>query len=205
MRRAPASPQPRQRSQAFGRQNSAPGSSTADLVEKAVDVPFILWDLTTFLEEKGLREAFLFENQGVFEPRVTAKTVLDLRALYLLDAAQVSRLPRVTDPNLVAGCMLQYYRELTDPLLTFELWDDWKCCAGSSNPAVVETPQQTHTVTFILLCLTVIKEGVRMRMIKGLIAALPATNRRCFLYLLILIWKVSRPLIISFLTVHSHR
>ena len=102
-----------------------------------MNVPFILWDLTTFLEAKGLREAFLFENQGIFEPRVTAKAVLDLRALYLFDEEkemQVSRLAKVTDPNLVAGCMLQYYRELTDPLLTFELWDDWKCCAGSPYP-----------------------------------------------------------------------
>ena len=52
-----------------------------------------------------------------------------------------------------------------------------------TQTATVVTAEH-DTVPFIVL--TVIKEGVRMRMIKGLIVTLPATNRRCFLYLLVL-------------------
>ena len=78
----------------------------------------------------GIREAYLFENSGCFDKKVSQKTVLDLRNK-CFDNNVSDLLATVDDPNIVAGLLLHFFREQKAPLLVCQLYDAWIGCSGA--------------------------------------------------------------------------
>ena len=88
--------------------------------------------LALTLDTIGIREARLFENAGCFEKKVQQKTIEALRKKCIENSVR-DTLDRITDPNIVAGLLLQFFREQTEPLLAFQLYDAWTNCAGACS------------------------------------------------------------------------
>ena len=72
----------------------------------------------------------MFENSGCFEEKVQRKTIAELGKKCSENSVR-DALDRVTDPNLVAGLLLRFLREQTEPLFTFQHYDAWIQCGGA--------------------------------------------------------------------------
>ncbi|KAL2078060.1 hypothetical protein ACEWY4_025745 [Coilia grayii] len=69
------------------------------------------------LLQKGLKE------EGLFRLTAAASVVKKLKSS--LDAGMVDHSEFSVDPHAVAGALKSYLRELPEPLMTFELYQDW--------------------------------------------------------------------------------
>ncbi|XP_017271590.1 SH3 domain-binding protein 1 [Kryptolebias marmoratus] len=75
----------------------------------------------------GMRE------EGLFRLAAAASVVKRLKTC--LDQGTVDHSEFSMDPHAVAGALKCYLRELPEPLLTFELYNDWFQAAGEKDPA----------------------------------------------------------------------
>ncbi|XP_066520787.1 SH3 domain-binding protein 1 [Hoplias malabaricus] len=73
----------------------------------------------------GLRE------EGLFRLAAGASVVKKLKSS--LDSGTVDHSEFSTDPHAVAGALKSYLRELPEPLMTFELYNDWFNAAGEKE------------------------------------------------------------------------
>ncbi|KAK3559611.1 hypothetical protein QTP86_013555, partial [Hemibagrus guttatus] len=82
-------------------------------------------ECVTMLLKTGLRE------EGLFRLTAAASVVKKLKSS--LNAGMVDQAEFSTDPHAVAGALKSYLRELPEPLMTFELYNEWFEAAGSKE------------------------------------------------------------------------
>ncbi|XP_067285236.1 SH3 domain-binding protein 1 isoform X2 [Pseudorasbora parva] len=90
---------------------------------KMIAVP--IEECVSMLLRTGLRE------EGLFRLAAAASVVKKLKSC--LDSGTVDQNEFRTDPHAVAGALKCYLRELPEPLMTFELYDDWFKAAGEKE------------------------------------------------------------------------
>ena len=81
-------------------------------------------------------------NEGIFRVPGEASEMKELRDMLNQGGDPAGILRSCTNPHSIAGLLKMFYRELTPPLLTFELYDDFIACAtrlGSPTAATVDT------------------------------------------------------------------
>ncbi|KAG7460065.1 hypothetical protein MATL_G00217130 [Megalops atlanticus] len=79
------------------------------------------------LLQRGLRE------EGLFRLAAAASVVKRLKSS--LDSGNIDHSEFHSDPHAVAGALKSYLRELPEPLMTFELYNDWFKAAGEKEVA----------------------------------------------------------------------
>ncbi|XP_064170688.1 SH3 domain-binding protein 1-like [Anguilla rostrata] len=79
------------------------------------------------LLQKGMKE------EGLFRLAAAASVVKQLKCS--LDSGNVDHSEFNSDPHAVAGALKSYLRELPEPLMTFELYNDWFKAAGEKEVA----------------------------------------------------------------------
>ncbi|XP_051968604.1 SH3 domain-binding protein 1-like [Xyrauchen texanus] len=82
-------------------------------------------ECVSMLLHTGLRE------EGLFRLTAAASVVKKLKSC--LDSGTVDQNEFSTDPHAVAGVLKCYLRELPEPLMTFELYNDWFKAAGEKD------------------------------------------------------------------------
>ncbi|KAG7325163.1 hypothetical protein KOW79_011479 [Hemibagrus wyckioides] len=82
-------------------------------------------ECVTMLLKTGLRE------EGLFRLAAAASVVKKLKSS--LNAGTVDQAEFSADPHAVAGALKSYLRELPEPLMTFELYNEWLEAAGSKE------------------------------------------------------------------------
>ncbi|XP_072524092.1 SH3 domain-binding protein 1 [Salminus brasiliensis] len=82
-------------------------------------------ECVNMLLRTGLRE------EGLFRLAAAASVVKKLKNS--LDSGTVDHSEFSTDPHAVAGALKSYLRELPEPLMTFELYNDWFKAAGEKE------------------------------------------------------------------------
>ncbi|XP_051530155.1 SH3 domain-binding protein 1-like [Myxocyprinus asiaticus] len=82
-------------------------------------------ECVSMLLRTGLRE------EGLFRLAAAASVVKKLKSC--LDSGMVDQNEFSTDPHAVAGALKCYLRELPEPLMTFELYNDWFKAAGEKD------------------------------------------------------------------------
>ncbi|XP_028824651.1 rho GTPase-activating protein 44-like isoform X2 [Denticeps clupeoides] len=90
------------------------------------DVAFPIEACVTMLLEWGLQE------EGLFRVAPSASKLKKLKASLdcgVLDVPEFS-----ADPHAIAGALKSYLRELPEPLMTFELYDDWIHASNVQDP-----------------------------------------------------------------------
>ncbi|XP_030630966.1 SH3 domain-binding protein 1 [Chanos chanos] len=91
--------------------------------DRQIAVP--IQECVQMLLHNGLRE------EGLFRLAAAASVVKKLKSS--LDAGAVDHSEFGTDPHAVAGALKSYLRELPEPLMTFELYNDWFKAAGEKE------------------------------------------------------------------------
>ncbi|CAL8075353.1 unnamed protein product [Calicophoron daubneyi] len=79
-------------------------------------IPIVLEDTVDYLREFGL------DTEGIFRRSVSVKRIRDLQEAY--NRGEQVDLREYDDPHLAASLLKCFLRELSEPLLTFELYDD---------------------------------------------------------------------------------
>ncbi|XP_077057179.1 SH3 domain-binding protein 1 [Siphateles boraxobius] len=90
---------------------------------KKIAVP--IEECVSMLLRTGLRE------EGLFRLAAAASVMRKLKSS--LDSGTVDQNEFSSDPHAVAGALKCYLRELPEPLLTFELYNDWFTAAGEKE------------------------------------------------------------------------
>lgn len=90
---------------------------------KKIAVP--IEECVSMLLRTGLRE------EGLFRLAAAASVMRKLKSC--LDSGTVDQNEFSSDPHAVAGALKCYLRELPEPLLTFELYNDWFTAAGEKE------------------------------------------------------------------------
>ncbi|KAF5402420.1 Rho GTPase-activating protein 1 [Paragonimus heterotremus] len=85
-------------------------------------IPIVLEDAVDYLREWGL------DTDGIFRRSVSLKKLRDVRDAY--NRGDLVDLREYDDPHLAAALLKSFLRELSEPLLTFELYDE---VLGMSN------------------------------------------------------------------------
>ncbi|KAL6475078.1 hypothetical protein MHYP_G00161180 [Metynnis hypsauchen] len=89
------------------------------------DIALPIQECVNMLLHVGLRE------EGLFRLAAAASVVKKLKSS--LDSGTVDHSEFNTDPHAVAGALKSYLRELPEPLMTFELYNDWFRAAGEKE------------------------------------------------------------------------
>lgn len=132
---------------ASGRAGHATQSSTSTLIQPIfgvpladqmirdnVDIPPILEKCAEAIEKVGL------ENKGIYRLSGTTSKVQRLKAKFDADWASVDLMndEAINDINIVAGCLKLWFRELPEPLMTWDLY------AGFIEAAKIENDRLRH-------------------------------------------------------------
>ncbi|XP_018594021.2 SH3 domain-binding protein 1-like [Scleropages formosus] len=91
--------------------------------EKQIAVP--IQECIHMLLQTGMRE------EGLFRLAAAASVVKRLKSS--LDSGSVDHSEFSTDPHAVAGALKSYLRELPEPIMTFDLYNDWFKAAGEKE------------------------------------------------------------------------
>lgn len=104
------------------------------MVRDQVDVPPILEKCAEAIEEVGL------ENKGIYRLSGTTSKVQRLKAKFDTDWASVDLMndEAISDINIVAGCLKLWFRELPEPLMTWDLYP------GFIEAAKIENDRLRH-------------------------------------------------------------
>ncbi|XP_018617259.1 SH3 domain-binding protein 1 isoform X2 [Scleropages formosus] len=97
----------------------------AHLTESGRDIAVPIQECVRMLLHKGMRE------EGLFRLAAAASVVKKLKKS--LDHGNADPSEFSTDPHAVAGALKSYLRELPEPLMTFELYDEWFEAAGEKE------------------------------------------------------------------------
>ncbi|XP_062859864.1 SH3 domain-binding protein 1 [Trichomycterus rosablanca] len=89
------------------------------------DIALPIQECVTMLLHTGLQE------EGLFRLAAAASMVKKLKSS--LDSGNVDHAEFSKDPHAVAGALKSYLRELPEPLMTFELYNDWFAAAGEKE------------------------------------------------------------------------
>jgi hypothetical protein len=111
------------------------GVSLADqMIRDNVDVPPILEKCAEAIEEIGL------ENKGIYRLSGTTSKVQKLKQKFDADWSAVDLMndEAINDINIVAGCLKLWFRELPEPLMTWELY------GGFIEAAKIENDRLRH-------------------------------------------------------------
>lgn len=92
------------------------GTKLANLCE-TVRVPTFVTICTTFLEQKGLK------TEGIFRISGNASRIQKLKLAF--ERGERNKFSSKEDPHVVACLLKLFFRQLPDPLLTFDLYDCW--------------------------------------------------------------------------------
>ncbi|KAI1884559.1 hypothetical protein AGOR_G00227640 [Albula goreensis] len=82
-------------------------------------------ECVTMLLQRSLKE------EGLFRLAAAASVVRSLKGS--LDSGNIDHSEFSSDPHAVAGALKSYLRELPEPLMTFELYNDWFKAAGEKE------------------------------------------------------------------------
>eukprot|EP00079_Xenopus_tropicalis_P015822 XP_004913943.1 PREDICTED: SH3 domain-binding protein 1 [Xenopus tropicalis] len=72
------------------------------------------------------------QEEGLFRLAAGASVLKKLKACLRAGASDLSNF--MSEPHAVAGALKSYLRELPEPLMTSELFDDWMTCASTKDP-----------------------------------------------------------------------
>uniref|UniRef100_A0A4W4FGC3 SH3-domain binding protein 1 n=1 Tax=Electrophorus electricus TaxID=8005 RepID=A0A4W4FGC3_ELEEL len=89
------------------------------------EIALPIQECVNMLLRTGLRE------EGLFRLAAAASMVKKLK--FSLDSGTVDQAEFNADPHAVAGALKSYLRELPEPLMTFELYNDWFKAAGEKE------------------------------------------------------------------------
>uniref|UniRef100_A0AAR2K6U2 Rho-GAP domain-containing protein n=1 Tax=Pygocentrus nattereri TaxID=42514 RepID=A0AAR2K6U2_PYGNA len=99
--------------------------SLRNTTDSGRDIALPIQECVNMLLHVGLRE------EGLFRLAAAASVVKKLKSS--LDSGTVDHSEFDTDPHAVAGALKSYLRELPEPLMTFELYNDWFRAAGEKE------------------------------------------------------------------------
>ena len=133
-------------------------------------LPPIVAQAVAFLDDKGLTV------EGIFRNPANAAVLHALRKAY--DNGEDVDLSIVSDAHVVAGLLKLFFRELPEPLLTFELYDEWIAAEALDD------------------------ERARLARICAIVARLPPANRAVLAHLVGLLSRVGANSAINKMTDH---
>ncbi|KAL6076864.1 Rho GTPase-activating protein 17 [Balamuthia mandrillaris] len=152
--------------------------------KKPPQIPSVLEKMLKYLEEKGLTQLGLFRVAG--GPADMKNLMLDI------DSGKDVDFEKWTDVHTVAGVCKKLLRALPEPLLTFELWDDFTLAVhdgdpiaastGMGGPSDIPSPRgRAHTATEGVLPSpsskrSIEREAERVATIKRVVERLPPNN-----------------------------
>ncbi|KAJ8254349.1 hypothetical protein COCON_G00209610 [Conger conger] len=102
-------------------------SLLSHLEESSREIAAPIQECVRMLLQTGLKEEGLF--------RLTAAASVVRRLKCCLDNGDIDHSEFSCDPHAVAGALKSYLRELPEPLMTFELYNDWLKAAGEKDVA----------------------------------------------------------------------
>ncbi|CAH8594029.1 unnamed protein product [Schistosoma turkestanicum] len=97
-------------------------------------IPIVLEDAIDYLRDCGLT------TEGIFRRSVSLKRLRDVQNLY--NNGETVDLRDYNDPHLAAVLLKSFLRELTEPLLTFELYDEILSTSGLGAKAKVKLAKE---------------------------------------------------------------
>ncbi|XP_038156953.1 SH3 domain-binding protein 1 [Cyprinodon tularosa] len=100
----------------------------AHLTQSSREIAAPIQECIHMLLRTGMRE------EGLFRLAAAASVVKRLKTC--LNQGTVDHSEFSMDPHAVAGALKCYLRELPEPLMTFELYNDWFTAAGEKDPTV---------------------------------------------------------------------
>jgi len=101
------------------------GGALATMKLNDAAVPQVFTELVQYIEKHGL------DTEGIFRRSVSLKTLNEVKANY--NEGQAVDLESYNDPQLAAALLKGFFRELDQPLFTFELYDKFVALSDMSK------------------------------------------------------------------------
>uniref|UniRef100_G3T4Y2 SH3 domain binding protein 1 n=1 Tax=Loxodonta africana TaxID=9785 RepID=G3T4Y2_LOXAF len=103
------------------------GVSLTHLQEQGRDIALPIEACVVMLLSEGMKE-----EEGLFRLAAGASVLKRLKQTMASDPCSLGEF--CSDPHAVAGALKSYLRELPEPLMTFDLYDDWVRAASLKEP-----------------------------------------------------------------------
>jgi hypothetical protein len=120
------------------------------------------------------------------------------RYVQRLDKGEDVDLSQELDPHAVAGLLKLYFRDLPEPLMTFDLYPWFIASMSTSPPSSFLAPHVHRVCPVSVFGADIIHDGtgtpdraVRLRYLKYLVEKLPPVNMGLLVYLLTFLLKVN--------------
>ncbi|GAB5580540.1 rho GTPase-activating protein 44 isoform X1 [Prionailurus iriomotensis] len=148
------------------------------------EIAFPIEACVTMLLECGMQE------EGLFRVAPSASKLKKLKAA--LDCCVVDVQEYSADPHAIAGALKSYLRELPEPLMTFELYDEWIQASKWSRDCVSEKPGRVSGMCKHLAVESGIQEqDKRLQALWNACEKLPKANHNNIRYLIKFLSKLS--------------